>query len=82
MQLSLEVADRLVDAAHLTNASIQQEAINAIAVQMFVQGRLSGGQSAEICGMSRPAILLQLPRWGVAQIAYPAAELASAITNA
>ena len=82
MQLNLEVPDRLVDAAHLSNASFQQEAMNAIAVRMFVQGRLSSGQSAELCGMSRAAFLLQLPQWGVAQIAYPATELGSDIANA
>lgn len=74
--------DRLVDAAHLTNARFQQEAMNAIAVRMFVQGRLSSGQCAELCGMSRAAFLLQLPQWGVAQIAYPAAELATDIADA
>ena len=56
--------------------------MNAIAVRMFVQGRLSSGQCAELCGMSRAAFLLQLPQWGVAQIAYPAAELATDIADA
>ena len=82
MQLNLEVPDRLIDAAHMSPSSFQQDALYAIAVRMFALGRLSSGQSAELCGMTRSEFFLQLPQWGVPQIAFPAAELASDVANA
>ena len=82
MQLNLEVPDRSIDPAHMSPTSFQQDALFAIAVRMFALGRLSSGQCAELSGMTRAEFFLQLPQWGVPQIAYPAAELASDIANA
>ena len=53
-----------------------------MAVKLFEQGRLSSGQAAALCNLTRTTFLLSLPQWGMAQIRYPAEELAVGISNA
>lgn len=81
MQLVLQIPDSLPDALHLSPASFAAEAKMALAVKLFETGRLSSGQAAELCGLSRPAFLLSLPQWEVAQMQYPADELAGDFSN-
>ena len=82
MQLTLQVPDALPDAMQLSPADFVDEARMAMAVKLFEQGRLSSGQAASLCDMSRVAFLLTLPKWGVAQIQSSAAELATDLANA
>ncbi len=82
MELTLQIPDALPDAMHLSPAGFAAEARMAMAVKLFEQGRLSSGQAAALCGLSRTAFLLSLPQWGVAQIRYPAEELEADVANA
>ena len=82
MELTLHVPDALPDAMHLSPAGFAVEARMAMAVKLFEQGRLSSGQAAALCDLTRTAFLLSLPQWGVAQIRYPAEELTADISNA
>ena len=82
MQMMLEVPDALPDSMQLTPNGFAVEARMAMAVKLFEVGRISSGQAAELCGVARAAFLLALPQWGVAQICYPASELASDLANA
>ena len=82
MEMMLEVPDALPDSMQLTPNGFAVEARMAMAVKLFEVGRISSGQAAELCGVTRAAFLLALPQWGVAQIRYPASELASDLANA
>ncbi len=82
MQLTLHVPDALPDSMQQSHAGFATEARMAMAVKLFEIGRLSSGQAASLCEMTRAAFLLSLPQWGVAQIRYPAEELSADIANA
>lgn len=82
MQMMLDVPDALPDSMQLTLNDFAAEARMAMAAKLFELGRISSGQAAELCGVTRAAFLLTLPQWGVAQIRYPASELVTDLTNA
>ena len=82
MQLLLEVPDALPDSMQLTQSGFAAEARMAMAVKLFELGRISSGQAAQLCELTRAAFLLLLPQWGVAQIRYPADELAADAAHA
>jgi predicted HTH domain antitoxin len=43
----------------------EREAKLLLAAKLFEMGRVSSGMAAELCGMSRVAFLMSLPRVGV-----------------
>ena len=62
MQMMLEVPDALPDSMQLTPNGFAVEALMAMAVKLFEVGRISSGQAAELCGVTRAAFLLALPQ--------------------
>ncbi len=82
MNFTLTVPDTLPDALQVSSGQFAALAKQAMAVKLFESGRLSTGQAAQLCDQTRVEFLLSLPQWGVAQLCYPASELAADLTNA
>jgi predicted HTH domain antitoxin len=82
MNFTLSVPDTLPDALQVSSSQFATLAKQAMAVKLFEAGKLSTGQAAQLCDQSRAEFLLALPQWGVAQIRYPADELAADLANA
>jgi predicted HTH domain antitoxin len=53
MQLLLEVPDALPDSMQLTHTGFATEARMAMAVKLFELGRISSGQAAQLCNLTR-----------------------------
>lgn len=82
MNLTLTVPDTLPDVLQISSRQFAVLAKQAMAVKLFESGKLSSGQAALLCDQSRVEFLLTLPQWGVPQMCYPAAELATDLVNA
>ncbi|GGF19184.1 UPF0175 family protein [Hymenobacter cavernae] len=53
-----------------------------VATRLYEQGKVSLGQAAEICGLSKRTFIELLGRYGVSVFNYPASDLASDVANA
>jgi predicted HTH domain antitoxin len=63
--LTIEVGDEVLLALGLTAEQFAEEARFVLAAKLYEMGRLTSGQAAALCGMSRVAFLLSLERVGV-----------------
>jgi len=63
--LSIEYDDAVLLSAGLHEQEFNREARLLLAAKLYELGRLSSGQSARLCGMSRVAFLCALPQAGV-----------------
>lgn len=73
--LTINYADTLPDALHLTNGEFEREAKMAMAVKLFDVGRLTSGQAAELAGVPRVHFIYELGRWGVSALQTAEDEL-------
>lgn len=60
----------------------QQEALTALAAQLYEMGKLSLGQAAELAGYSKSTFMELLANYGVSVFNYPPGELDNDIANA
>ena len=63
--LHIPYDDSMLLETSLPPEDFEQEARLLLAAKLFELGRMSSGKAAEMCGMSRVAFLLSLPRIGV-----------------
>ena len=63
--LHIPYDDSMLLETSLPPEDFEQEARLLLAANLFELGRMSSGKAAEMCGMSRVAFLLSLPRIGV-----------------
>jgi hypothetical protein len=68
--LSIQVSDAVLASVGLSEPEFAAAAKFMVAAQFHAQGKLSAGQAAEFCGMSKVQFLNELPRHG-----FPAANL-------
>lgn len=73
--LSLEYAETLPAALHMSRAEFEREARLAMAAKLFETGRLTSGQAARLIGMGRVDFLGELGRLGVSAIQVEPDEL-------
>lgn len=64
-QLTLDYNDELLVSLGLSEQEFRVEAGFLLAAKLYELGKLSSGQAARLCGLSRVAFLLGLPRAGV-----------------
>ena len=64
-RLSIEYGDDLLLGLGLSAEQFSEEARFLLAAKLYELGRLSSGQAANLCGRSRVAFLVDLPRAGV-----------------
>ncbi len=62
--LSIEYDDAVLLSTGLPEKEFNAEACFLLAAKLYELGRLSSGQAATLCGMSRVAFLSALPRVG------------------
>jgi predicted HTH domain antitoxin len=74
MQVSVDIPDMAAVSA--------SEARFFLAAKLFEVEKLSLGQAAELCGLSKRAFMEMLNRWDVPVFTLTAAELQSDIANA
>ncbi|HJP62081.1 MAG TPA: UPF0175 family protein [Mucilaginibacter sp.] len=60
----------------------QQEALTALAAQLYEMGKLSLGQAADLAGYSKSTFMELLANYGVSIFNYPPEELDNDILNA
>lgn len=60
----------------------QQEAVTALAAQLYDMGKLSLGQAAELAGYTKSTFMELLAGYGVSIFNFPADELDNDIANA
>lgn len=65
-QLTLDYNDDLLVSLGLSEKEFRAEAGFLLAAKLYELGRLSSGQAARLCELSRVSFLLNLPRAGVA----------------
>ena len=53
-----------------------------VATRLYEQGKVSLGQAAEICGLSKRTFIELLGRYSVSVFNYPASDLANDVANA
>jgi len=64
--LRIEYDDAVLLGSGLTPEQFAEEARLLLAAKLYELGRLSSGQAAQWCGLSRAAFLAMMPRLGVA----------------
>lgn len=69
MTATLEL--KLPDSVHLSDFDIKM----TLAAKLYEDGTLSGGQAAELVGISKRSFLEQLGKYGVSIFGYTAEEL-------
>lgn len=69
MTATLEL--KLPDSVHLSEFDIKM----TLAARLYENGTLSGGQAAELVGISKRSFLEQLGKYGVSIFGYSAEEL-------
>jgi predicted HTH domain antitoxin len=82
MQILVEVPAHYPDAVQQSPQQFVQEAMMAMAVKLFEIKRLSSGMAPALAGIGRTQFLLELHRYGVAEIDLSEAELASDLAHA
>jgi predicted HTH domain antitoxin len=60
----------------------EQEALTALAAQLYEMGKLSLGQAADLAGYSKATFMELLSKYGVSVFNYPADELDNDVANA
>jgi predicted HTH domain antitoxin len=63
--LQISYDDSVLLETSLPAEDFEREAKLLLAAKLFEMGRMSSGMAAELCGMSRVAFLMSLPRVGV-----------------
>jgi predicted HTH domain antitoxin len=63
--LQISYDDSVLLETSLPAEDFEREAKLLLAAKLFEMGRMSSGRAAELCGMSRVAFLMSLPRVGV-----------------
>ena len=63
--LQISYDDSVLLETGLPAEDFEREAKLLLAAKLFEMGRMSSGMAAELCGMSRVAFLMSLPRVGV-----------------
>jgi predicted HTH domain antitoxin len=63
--LQISYDDSVLLETSLPAEDFEREAKLLLAAKLFEMGRVSSGMAAELCGMSRVAFLMSLPRVGV-----------------
>lgn len=63
--LQITYKDDVLLSAGLTRKAFNDEARFLLAAKLYEMNRISSGQAAKLCGKSRVAFLLELPRIGV-----------------
>lgn len=69
MTATLEIT--LPDSVHLSEFDVKM----TLAAKLYEDGTLSGGQAAELAGISKRSFLEQLGKYGVSIFGYTAEEL-------
>jgi len=63
-------------------AGLERRSQFLLALKYFELGELSSGQAAQMCGLSRPALLLEAGRYGVAVAELDQDELEAEFAHA
>ena len=63
-RLEIQYEDDLLLGLGMSPGEFSKEARMLIAAKLYELGRISSGQGAELCGMSRVQFLYELPRLG------------------
>ena len=63
--LTIEYGDELLSGLGMSPKQFGEEARFLLAVKLFELGRITSGQAALLCGMSRVEFLVSLPKVGV-----------------
>jgi predicted HTH domain antitoxin len=78
----VEYPNSLPDSLHVSNSEFESEARLAMAAKLFEMGRLTSGQAAALCGLTRIRFLADLGRFGVSSLQTETDGLAEDAANA